>query len=800
MARSLARVPAWAWLAGIVTVSTLVRYVLGRGTVAPWIMVDELIYSELAKSLADSGRFLIRGEATAAYGIVYPALIAPAWAIFESVPQAYAAAKAINALVMSLAAVPAYFLARRVLSQPLALVAAALTVAVPSMVYTATLMTENAFYPLFLCAALAMVLWLERPTPPRTAIVLGVCLVAYLTRQQAVALLPALLTAPLLVAGRAAFRRYALVYGLAVAGLAGILVVQLARGRSPLGLFGAYEVAGRADYSVREVAKWFAYHAGELSLSLGVIPFAALILLALMPRRLTQRDRIFVAAALSLSFWLVLEVAVFASGQTFRIEERNMFYVGPLFFIALLVWIERGLPRPQPATALAALLAVGLPLAIPYDDYIGINAVSDTAALLPLGWLVEHGLALSDAGLVVLAGAVVTGLAFLFVPRRYALALPTIVLVYFAVSQYPIVDQHRYRSAQHLFGGIAMKDRDWIDRSVGRDADVAFLWTGTSSEFAIWENEIFSRSIGDVYTTGPAVPGGLAQTPVSIDRSTGYVRKPDGSRVPVSFVLTDATGEFGGTVVGEDGVKRLVLYRVDGPLRQLAFVDGLYPQDTWSGKRVTYTRHECTGGKLEVELQSDAALFPEPNTVTARVGGRVVARANVFSNLTKTMRVPLEPDGDKCIVRFTVENTAVPSVVTGGENSDPASSACTSIASLTGREDRLRCLTALTPALRDRHVPPWVAGGSCRGSGRRARDRRLRTDEPAGDEGDPCRARRDPRRSPPPVPPVRARLAPGMEPPREAGRRAVPRPHRRAPLLGLDVSASACWDPRDDGP
>ena len=43
--------PAWAWLAGIVVVSTLVRYVLGRGTVAPWIMVDELIYSELAKSL-----------------------------------------------------------------------------------------------------------------------------------------------------------------------------------------------------------------------------------------------------------------------------------------------------------------------------------------------------------------------------------------------------------------------------------------------------------------------------------------------------------------------------------------------------------------------------------------------------------------------------------------------------------------------------------------------------------------------------------------------------------------------------
>ena len=51
---------------------------------------------------------------------------------------------------MSLAAVPAYFLARRVLAAGLSLVAALLAVAVPSMLYTGTMMTENAFYPLFL--------------------------------------------------------------------------------------------------------------------------------------------------------------------------------------------------------------------------------------------------------------------------------------------------------------------------------------------------------------------------------------------------------------------------------------------------------------------------------------------------------------------------------------------------------------------------------------------------------------------------------------------------------------------------
>ena len=80
-------------------------------------MVDELIYSELAKSFASGGHFLLREHASAGYGLVYPVLIAPGWAIFKSVPDAYAMAKAINSVVMSLAAVPAYLLARRVVSQ-----------------------------------------------------------------------------------------------------------------------------------------------------------------------------------------------------------------------------------------------------------------------------------------------------------------------------------------------------------------------------------------------------------------------------------------------------------------------------------------------------------------------------------------------------------------------------------------------------------------------------------------------------------------------------------------------------------
>ena len=101
---------------------------------------------------------------------------------------------------MSLAAIPAYFLARRLLPARLALIAAALTVRVPSMLYTGELMTENAFYPIFLvrrarCSS-------SRSSGRRVARQVGLlvlCALAFETRAQAVALFAAVATAPLLL-------------------------------------------------------------------------------------------------------------------------------------------------------------------------------------------------------------------------------------------------------------------------------------------------------------------------------------------------------------------------------------------------------------------------------------------------------------------------------------------------------------------------------------------------------------------------------------------------------------------------
>ena len=44
----------------------------------------------------------------------------------------------------------------------------------------------------------------------------------------------------------------------------------------------------------------------------------------------------------------MLEVSAFASVHQLRVEERNTFYVVPLFLIALLVWIDRGCAATEP--------------------------------------------------------------------------------------------------------------------------------------------------------------------------------------------------------------------------------------------------------------------------------------------------------------------------------------------------------------------------------------------------------------------------------------------------------------------
>jgi hypothetical protein len=621
----------------IVVCSALLRIVLARRMVAPWIMVDELIYSELAKSFAQHGQFLVRDVPSNGYGFVYPVLIAPAFRLFSSVPQAYTAAKAIDTVLMSLAAVPAYLLARRVVRPSLALVAAALTVAVPSLVYTGTLMTENVFYPLFLTCALLLVLVLERPTALRLACLLGLSLVAFLTRAQAVALVPAMLTAPLLLP-RARWREFRMLYGLILGAGAFVLLYEVARGRSPLDALGAYRSATNSAYSVGTVFRWFVYHVGELDLYVGVVPFAALLYLSFTRERRTP----FVAAALPLAFWLVLEVATFASTQSQRIEERNMFFVAPLFFIALCVWIERGLPRPRAAAA-CAVVAAALVGAVPYVGLLNGNVTSDTLAFLPLWTLQDTVTTLDEIGMIVVLVAIVLALALLLVPVRWALALPAALFVLYGLTLWTI-ETNSHGGIQHasvgaLYGGTTNPDREWIDHAVGSTANVGVIYDSpTMDKFTVWTNEFFNRSVHRVAYTADPTPGGLPETKATVDQR-GYVRGIGRPRYVLSAL------PLIGKPTARDKVKGLTLWRVNGVPRLQHRTTGI-STDHWIGRYATITKFDCRG-HLSVLLRQSRSLFPDPQIVIVngswyRVRGK------------RTITVP------GCVATITVPDTRVP--------------------------------------------------------------------------------------------------------------------------------------------
>ena len=263
-------------LAGMVVAAAGALVLAGRGIPAPWIFIDELLHAELARGLRAGEWYSVRGHGISV-SWTYPALLAPfAWS--------YGAMKAVNAIVVASTAVPVFLWARRLVTPWSAVAAAGLTLLLPSMLFSTTLMLENLFLPLFVTSCFLCALALERPTLAwQTAALAAIALTA-LTRVQGLLLVPVFALAALtLRRGRALAPALVVCAAVAIA-----VVAKLATG----GL-GVYEAHREAHYSAGSLLTWLARSAGELSLAAGIVPAAAL--LALRPR--TERERVFVVVA-----------------------------------------------------------------------------------------------------------------------------------------------------------------------------------------------------------------------------------------------------------------------------------------------------------------------------------------------------------------------------------------------------------------------------------------------------------------------------------------------------------------------
>jgi hypothetical protein len=649
-----------------------IRTLVTSRIVAPWIMTDELTYSELARGLAESGRLLIRDESTAVYSVLYPLVISPAWFV-GSAGTSYAIAKAINVVLISLTAVPVYWWGRRLMPSSYALLSACLVLTMPALLYAGTLMTENAFMPVFVLAAFAFALCLECPTLLRQGLALVGVAAAAAVRIQGLLLLVVLFTSILVMAvleararGWPAATRRALRFwpttALVAGGLAMYAIVTAAEGAPIWRGLGAYRAAGEAHYSAESAARWVGYHFGELGLALGVLPVYAFIVLfasALRPRAVFSRaDAAFLAVTASSLVWFPLVSGVFASRWAERVEERTMIYVGPLLLIAFATWLARGLPRPRWASAAAVAVVVVLVLILPLGRLLNHSILSDTFGLVPfLSLRQEAGMWTVHA--LLWAALLLLTLSFLFLPKRVArTALPSVLAVMFLASS--VVIERQMESEALAVRSIAAvgDDVEWVDDEVGRHADAAFLVPPTVQRGAVWQTEFWNRSVRRVVTLDHDEGVGLPVVRASLARDGGI---PTGTAPP--YVVVPAGLVPAGTEVAEQGPWRL--YRVDSPFRLVSAVEGVDP-DGWMGRTAHYTVYRPPfGATLDITLTRpwggpDVPGHVRVEVVAAGADGPVAVKEGVLHNQDE-LHFSLPAPATRFRVTVTVSPTFSPS-------------------------------------------------------------------------------------------------------------------------------------------
>jgi hypothetical protein len=572
--------------AGLAVVAVLLRFVVARQMHGPWY-VDEFVYAASARAISSDWSLLFRDFGATFY--LYPRLLAPAWTA-GSMSTTYEVAQGLNALLMTLAAIPVYLWARRLLP-PLGQVAmVALLLVMPTGLYVSALVTENAFFPAFLLAAFALAVALERPTIRSQLLVLAAVAFACSIRLQALVfalIVPSAIVVKVALdlrtsgtrASRAAIgrelRRYLPTLVASVAVVCPYVIYKLAVGGAFSSGLGIYAPAvDLHHYSTAQAFRWILYHFGALAIVVGLIPFSALILLTQAAWRrdiaTTQAERAFVAVSTSAVVWVAIQVGIFSSRRAERISERYMFHVEALLLLALLVWLHRGAPRKRPA--LAVVLPLALMLTLPLDQlFANAGVLSETFGFLPLVRASHYLHGVDEVRILLAAAAIAAAAVVVALPfRMLRIVAPTAVFLYVLAASLAIVGPVREYARGFHEGVRVGNDPEWIDHAVPRNEHVDVITTDAQNPTLLTLRlrlmNFWNRRVNVIHELFPLAMCCMTQQPARVDTASGQVVLAGESRAPEYIVvIPPANLQLQGTVIGRH--KRAVLYRVTNPLR-----------------------------------------------------------------------------------------------------------------------------------------------------------------------------------------------------------------------------------------
>ena len=596
-------VPARLVLAGIVAVSFVVRFVAALGHTTPLYFPDEYIYSAIGRSVAESGKPLIRGHSAHFPAMLEPLLAAPFW-VFQDPAVAYRLTQAENALAMSLAAVPVYLLVRRLGGDAWAgLAGAALTVASPDLFFSSFVLADAIAYPLVLGTVYAGVRALARPSRGAQLGFAALAVLASFARIQYVFLPLVFLLAALVVergSARAAARRFRLSLGLYAAPLA------LGAAVGPKRLLGYY--AGIANFSVRPgaAAHWLGADAMMLAYAAGLalVPGAVAGLVVALRRPRTREECAFAALAAGLFAALFAEALAYATNGSARFQERYLMVLLPLVFPAFLLWLRRG----QPGARVVAVVALGflaLSARVPLSGYTIGDAKQDSPFLLGV-FRLEKAIGIGDGSLFVALAA--AGLACLAAGAAFRARLaPVAVAASLAASCAVSVgaasfDHHVVRSVRSSY---LPSDAQWIDHAGLGDATL--IQTPATPHARAHEQLFWNRSVKRLFFLDAATAIDAFGSPRA--HVSGDGRFVSGGRT-IGGPLVISNYAVRARLVNAVAVARgadYELWRPFGTPRLALFVGGLY-HDGWLASSGHITLWPDRNGRVTGTLRLPLSL------------------------------------------------------------------------------------------------------------------------------------------------------------------------------------------------
>jgi hypothetical protein len=565
-------------VAAIVAAAFVAYALLGANVDSPRVFSDELLYFGAAAALEEGSGLSVRGE-DYLYGPLYPALLAPMHWLADGRQGAYELAKALNALLFALAAVPVFLLARRLLRDWSAVAVAALAVAIPSASYVSVVMTESLAFLACSWAFYAVLLALERPTALRQLAALGAIALATGVRTQFAVLLAVYLLAlalvTVIVPGRLARpRALATAYWptWAAVAIGAVLAVDAltASGTGPLG--GYSDV--RRSYDPLEVGRWLAYHVANLELYVAVIPLAvAPIVLAAMfrrGRRGDERHAAFLALFLAANSVFLLVAAAFNSEEfaVGSLHDRVLFYVVPLWLVVLFAWIGDGAPKPALAAITGAALALVLPLLLPFSEYARDHARQQFNGVGTTLWATLDE-ATAGHGRLILVGVVVALVTVTLLARARARLLPMAVLAVFLLSS--VLNWHLAGRVATLWAAVLpAEQRSWLDDNVRDGGTVTALvaieeCTDFAPRDSFYLTEFFNSSLARIAYLG--TPHDSLPTEPARVEPDGAVVLASGAPLVSDYVLMQPGVDVEGRRVAEGTSARLALWETAGPVR-----------------------------------------------------------------------------------------------------------------------------------------------------------------------------------------------------------------------------------------